>query len=45
LELTGTLQARNGVHTVEDFWRQTNSLVPVAVSDCVLAEDAKQNEN
>jgi len=44
LEPTGTLQARNGVHIVEDFWRQINSLVPVAVLDCVLTGDVRQNE-
>jgi len=44
LEQIGTLLARNGVHTVEDFWRQTNSLVPAAMSNYVLAGDPKQNE-
>jgi len=44
LELADTLQARNDVHIVEDFWRQINSLVPVAVLDCVLVGEARQNE-
>jgi len=44
LEHTDTLQVRNGVHTVQGFWRLKRSTVPAAVPNCVLAGDARQNE-
>jgi len=41
LEHTDTLQVRNGVRTVQGFWRLKRSTVPAAVPNCVLAGDAR----
>ncbi len=41
LELDDILQAKNGVHTVNNSWRLTNFYAPAAVLDCVLIEDAR----